>query len=197
MKILSERKAEDFLEKGGFRVVERKFCSSRIGLRKSLMKIGVPFVLKASGKKLFSKENLSGVKQNVKTYTEALIEFKNLKKIKGSKGVLIQKKINGKEFFVGIKKESDQNFKISLGFFSSEKKEGVFKVFPSVKKRVVKIVKEFGGSLSGKEKYSLEKFIFELIEFIKSNSKIKEIIVGSLIVDGKHSIIVNARIIFD
>ncbi|MDP3966246.1 MAG: hypothetical protein Q8Q04_01815 [archaeon] len=200
MNILSERHAEDFLEKEGFRVVERAFSRSRFGLRKALFKVGFPFVLKASGKKLLPNGDVS-LKHDVKNYTCALEEFKQLKKINGAEGVLVQRKIPGKEFFVSLKKASKTRCTISFGFFilkESGEKEVVLKVFTDIKKNIKKIVEEGGkfGKLSSREKKSLERFILDMINFINKNENISEIVVGSLIVDGKNATIVNAKVEF-
>jgi len=55
MSKLSEKGSLDFLEKSGFKVVRREFFSTRFGLRNSLKKVGIPCVLKVSGKNLVSK----------------------------------------------------------------------------------------------------------------------------------------------
>ena len=201
MKVLSERFAEDFLEKGGFRVVPRAFSRSKFGLRKALSKVGVPFVLKASGKSL-SYSGSDGVKPHIKTYTHALIEMKNLKKIKGTDGVLVQKKIHGKEFFVGIRRGENRRYSISFGCFmknSSGEKEVVLKIFPAVKKSVKEIIEEVGKyeKISRKEKATIEKFVLDLIRFSKKNKGISEVKVSSLIVDGKHATVANAEVVFN
>ncbi|MBS3085045.1 acetate--CoA ligase family protein [Candidatus Pacearchaeota archaeon] len=201
MRVLAEKEAEELLEKGGFNVVQRSFCFSRYGLRKSIKKIGFPFVLKAYGRNLFSKSKVEGVKSDVKTYTEALLEFKNLKKIKGSRGVLVQRKIKGKEFFVGLKRDSKSKFTVSFGFFvlnPKGEKEVVLRIFPAVKKKVKEIIKEANKheKLSKKEKKSLEDFILEFFAFINKNKKISEIIADPLIVDGKNATVTGAKVVF-
>ena len=53
MKYFSEKEAEDFLEKFGFNVVTRKYCSSKKDLFVAISKVGgFPFVMKVSGKKI-------------------------------------------------------------------------------------------------------------------------------------------------
>lgn len=200
--MLSERFALDFLEKEGIHVVKREFCRSRFGIKKALSKVGYPFVLKSSGKKLISKKEFSGVRLDLKTYTQILHEFKSLKRIKNSNGVLIQKKLKGKEFFASIKREGNLKYVFSFGFFVSKKGEGdeaLFRIFPAVKKNFKKIIIETEKvvSLSRKEKDSIERFLGELSQIIKKNSNINEIVVGSLFADGKNLTVANARVVLN
>ncbi|MCR4327468.1 MAG: acetate--CoA ligase family protein [Nanoarchaeota archaeon] len=201
MKVLSERYAEDFLEKEGFKVVEREFCSSKRRLKSSLIKIGYPFVLKATGKNLISKDGLYGVRLDIKTYTQALIEFENLKKIKGSNGVIVQKKIQGKEFFVNLRRVDNGISVFSLGFFSSNKngeKEAFFKSFPAVKGKFGKIFKKEGKllNISEREKKSLEEFLENLLYLLKRDKKIQEVVIDLGFIDGKNVTVANSRVVF-
>src|SRR5690606_27367125 len=174
------------------------YFKTRFGLRRALAKVGSPFILKASGKRLFHKSE-EGIKKNVKNYTQAIFEFKNLLKIKNSKEVLVQKKISGKEFFLIIRKSSAKKYNLSLGTFAQNKnKESFMKLFTyskkNIKNAIIEIEKQ--NSLSTKEKSTLEGFILESLEIAKKNKKIKEIIIDSFFIDGKHSTVVNSKIEF-
>ena len=201
MKVLSERYAEDFLEKEGFKVVERTFSRSKYGLRKALLKVGFPFVLKASGRRLFSKGESSRVNKDIKNYSCAIEEFRQLKKVNGADGVLIQKKINGKEFYVSVRRDGKTKCSISFGFHvlrENGEKEVVLNIYSDSGKNIKKIVEEGDkiGKISRKEKKSLEDFIFRLLKFLKKDKSLSEITTSSLIVDGKNATVVDAKVVF-
>jgi len=108
MRFYSEKAAEDFLENFGFRVIDRVSCKRKSELQKALSTVGLPCVMKVAGKNIVHKHKLGGIRLDINTYSDAISEFKSLTKIKGSSGVMIQKKISfSKEFLLGVKKTED------------------------------------------------------------------------------------------
>lgn len=200
MKYLSEIKAEDFLEKNGFNVVPRVRVSKKSELSKALIKISYPFVMKISGKKIVHKNYLNGIRLNIKNYTEALKNFLELKKIKGCTEVLIQRKIEGKEFLVGIKYTKDFGHVIAFGaggIKTEEKKDVSFRVPPLEKKELehlIKSVKATKGLLK-KEGEAIEFFLMQVSDLIEKHPQIKELDINPLMVNGNQAIIVDARIL--
>ena len=55
MEIFTEKKAEDFLEKEGFEIVEHAFAKNEIELKKNADKIGFPLVIKIYDRLSFLK----------------------------------------------------------------------------------------------------------------------------------------------
>jgi len=200
MKVLSERKSLDFLEGIGFKVIERAFFFTRIGLKNSLRKIGVDSFMKISGKNSYKTiERLIPV---ANTYTEILEDFKNLKKVKGFGGILLKKKIPGKEFFISLKKkrESKPFLSISSLGFNEDGKKGIsLKSFPISKIKLKKMFKEskISGFLSIKEKKSFEDFLLKICKSFNENKKLSKIEIAPLFVDGKKSTVVSAKVEFN
>ncbi|NCN86926.1 hypothetical protein GW932_03755 [archaeon] len=198
MKELSEKDSLNLLERGGFEVVERIFFLTRFGLKNSLRKVGIDSIMKVSGRNLPSKTSEKLV-SNLKTYTGALIDFKHLKKCKGFRGIILKKKINGKEFFVLVKRNSSSKPSLTFGYLGTneENQKGIsFKLFPINKKKLNKMVKEvkFPKTISSRSKKNFEEFVLKLCKFINENSHIQEIEIDPLFVNEKSSIIVNSKI---
>jgi len=198
MKELSEKDSLNLLERGGFEVVERIFFLTRFGLKNSLRKVGIDSIMKVSGRNLQSKTSEKLV-SNLKTYTGALIDFKHLKKCKGFRGIILKKKINGKEFFVLVKRNSSSKPSLTFGYLGTneENQKGIsFKLFPINKKKLNKMVKEvkFPKTISSRSKKNFEEFVLKLCKFINENSHIQEIEIDPLFVNEKSSIIVNSKI---
>ncbi|MBU2612297.1 MAG: acetate--CoA ligase family protein, partial [Nanoarchaeota archaeon] len=173
MKVLSEKRSEDFLEEGGFEVVPRDLCITRFGLRRSLKKIGFPFVLKAVGRKIKTDER-GLIKSDVRTYTQAIYDLKNLKKIRGVEGILVQKKFLGKEFFVSVKK--DRNSRPFLSFSSlypnEHNEKGISsKALPITRPKIKKIFSEakLSKNVSGRERKSIEEVLTKVSGFVKKH----------------------------
>jgi len=199
MRELGEKESLDFLEKFGFKIVERAFFLTRFGLKSSLRKVGIDSIMKISGKN-FPKEVSKKTASNFKTYTGALEDFKNLKKIKGLRGVLLKKKVKGKEFFVTVKRNGTPNPFLSFSSLelNEENQKGIpSKSFPITKAILEKMIKEakFPKTFSMKLRKNFEEFVMKLCQFFQENSSIKSIEISSLFVNEKSLIVVNARII--
>jgi len=201
MRLMSEKSAEDFLEKEGFMVVERGFVKNKRGIQKIVKEVGLPCVMKVSGNRIVHKRKLKGVK-NINTYSESLYEFSKLMRIKGSNGVLIQKKFPGKEFLIGIKKTPEFEHVLVFGFGGTkveEKKDVSFRVCPIDKKEVRKMIKEtkIGKILSKKLMKCLQENILKLCKLIEKYPNISELDLNPFTFSRGEGKIVDARIVFE
>lgn len=205
MKYLSEKEAEKLLEDFGFNVVERAYCSKKSAIQRCLSKLGLPVVMKVSGKKIVHKKKIGGVSLNVNNYAQAVSEFKRLKSIKGASGVMIQPKINfNKEFLVGIKNTPDFGHVVIFGSGGSrveEKKDVSFRVCPMEKSDVLELMDEvlISKGLSEKKKAAIVKFVLKVCEFVLKYPKIKEMDVNPMVIDEDNldCVVLDARILFD
>jgi len=202
MRLMTERKAEDFLSKKGFDIIESSFASSKFGVKRALKKIGLPCVMKVSGNKIVHKGVLGGVKTNIKTYSEALHEFSNFKRIRGSNGVVFQKKASGKEFILGLKKNKDFSHVLVFGKGGSDverKKDVSFRVCPLKEKDIYNMIKEtkIGKKLSKTFKEIIKENIFKLCDLSIEYPNIAELDINPLIISKKEGKVVDARIVFD
>jgi len=144
MSKLSEKGSLDFLEKSGFKVVRREFFSTRFGLRNSLKKVGIPCVLKVSGKNLVSKGQ-SKLAKDFQNYTCFIKDFKRLKKMNGFEGVLVKKIVSGREFSVLVKRNEFLEYSLSISQIQPNE-EGLkaisSKSFPITKDKLKKMFNE-------------------------------------------------------
>ncbi|NCO18109.1 hypothetical protein COT60_00280 [Candidatus Pacearchaeota archaeon CG09_land_8_20_14_0_10_30_9] len=199
MSKLSEKGSLDFLEKSGFKVVRREFFSTRFGLRNSLKKVGIPCVLKVSGKNLVSKGQ-SKLAKDFQNYTCFIKDFKRLKKMDGFEGVLVKKIVFGREFSVLVKRNEFLEYSLSISQIQSNE-EGLkaisSKSFPITKDKLKKMFNEskFSKDFSKRGRKVLEDFLIELCSKIKENSKIYSVDINSLFVNEKSPIIVNASVL--
>jgi len=199
MSKLSEKGSLDFLEKSGFKVVRREFFSTRFGLRNSLKKVGIPCVLKVSGKNLVSKGQ-SKLAKDFQNYTCFIKDFKRLKKMNGFEGVLVKKIVSGREFSVLVKRNEFLEYSLSISQIQPNE-EGLkaisSKSFPIAKDKLKKMFNEskFSKDFSKRGRKVLEDFLIELCSKIKENSKIYSVDINSLFVNEKSPIIVNASVL--
>lgn len=127
MRTLTERGAENFLEKEGFDITKTIFISKESEVESALKQFSLPVVLKISSKKIVHKTKINGVKKNIDNLSTALKAFSELKKIKNFEGALMQKQIYGKEYIIGLKKTKDFGHVVMFGEGGSkvEKKRNV------------------------------------------------------------------------
>jgi acetate---CoA ligase (ADP-forming) len=202
MKYYSEVEAEKFLKKNDFNVAKGIFCSSKNKIENSIRKVGVPFVMKVSGKNIVHKNQLGGIKVGIKTYSNALKEFSNLKKIKGSKGVLFQEFVEGKEFYVGIKKTNEFGHVVGFGdggIDVEDKKDVSFRVTPLTKEDAKDLIKDtlVSKGLLKPDGFAIEEVILKISELVEENPSISELDINPLIVKDGKATVVDARIKFD
>lgn len=202
MNYFSEKEAENFLKKNGFEVIEGKVVNSKFKLKKSIKKVGLPFVMKVYGKRIVHKSKLGGVKTNIRTVSEAIYEFDYLKKIKGSSGVMIQRQFFGKEFFLGIKKTPEFGHVIIFGAGGSkveEEKDVVFRVSPFDKNEARKMIKEtkIGKSLSKMLENCLIENLLKLCEVSLNHKRIFELDINPFTFSKGKGKVVDARIVWD
>ena len=187
MKVFTERAAEKFLDKQGFDIVKTKFIKKESEIENALSEFDMPVVLKVSGKKIVHKSLVDGIKKDIKSFNDAIKAFKQLKKIKGAQGVLIQGQIKGKEFLLGLKKTDDFGYVVGFG------KGGSRLQAESIEFRVC--------GVKGVEKLSnnknIQKILFKLCKLADKYPKIKELDINPLILEKNKAVIVDSQIVFD
>jgi acyl-CoA synthetase (NDP forming) len=202
MKVFTEKEAEEFLEKEGFKIIKRKHITSQSELRKIVNKIGFPLVLKVSGKKIVHKNKVHGVKTDIQNYEQALKAFHEIKKIKNFEEVMIQKQIKGEEFLLGIKKTPEFGHACAFGaggIHTEKLKDISFRVCPFNKSEAKKMISEvkMAQNLNNKNTNIITKNLLKLCGLVKKYPKIKELDINPLIVTTKSAIIVDARIVWE
>ena len=113
MKVFSEKRAEDFLRKQGFDVVETKFVKKEKKLGK--IDFDFPVVMKISSDKIVHKTKVNGIRLGIKNKEQAVKACRELMRIRNAQDVLIQRQVKGKEFLVGLKKTPEFGYVIAFG----------------------------------------------------------------------------------
>ncbi len=208
MQILTEKDAEDFLEKKGFPVAKRIAAKSLDETIKAAKKIKFPLVLKIISKRIIHKSDVHGVKLNIKNLEELEKAFNELKKIKNFEGVLVQEYLEGQYLITGLK--NDPTFGHVLvfglgGIYTEVLKDVSFRVCPINNKEAIEMVKEIRAykileGIRGDKKvnlYSIYRVLLALSELSKRYKDIQELDINPLIANEKSAKIIDARIIFN
>ncbi len=206
-KVLSEKEAEDFLEKNSFPIVKRKLANNLNEIIKYSKDLGYPIALKLSSQEVLHKTDIGAIKLNLqekdieKAYNE-LIKIK-VKKPK----ILVQKYCEGKQIIIGLKKDPTFGHVLAFGLggiFTEILKDVSFRICPITEQDADSMIQEIKGYpiLKGyREKPINIKLIKQILiktsELTKKYPKIKELDINPLIVNEKQATIVDARIIFD
>ena len=199
MAILTERKAEDFLQKAGLPIVQRFVARSISELEAISKKIRFPLVLKNT--KFLHKTEKNAVRTDV--YKNNLQQaYQSLR----SKEVLVQKQIKGIEFIMGVKKDPafGQVIVVGLGgIFTEVFKDTSCRVLPISRKDAKEMISELQSSKLFNyrgQKYSRNKLIDVMLKInalVEKYPQIKELDMNPIIVSKNSAIVVDARIILD
>jgi len=197
MKILTEKEAEDFLEKEHFDVVERFYIEEKGELKNAVEKLDFPLVMKVSGQKIIHKNEIGGIIKNIKNYETASNVFDKLRKIENVQGIMIQKQIKGEEFLLGIKRTPEFGHVIAFGaggIHTEKLMDVAFRVCPFNKKETRKMINEtnIAKDLDKKSSKIIEKNILKLCKLAKKHPRIKELDINPLI----QGSIIDARIVW-
>jgi len=194
----NDKRALKFLGDEGFSIVEG-VCVKRIsGVKRALKKVGLPSIARASSNKILYGGHLKGTVTDVKTYSEALSIFKGFVKIKGVNGVLFQKKIDGKEFFVGLVRDSDLGELLLFGDYKN-KEDLVFRSCPVDKKEISKMIREtkIGKKVSKKVLLILQDNLKRLSDLYEKYPYIENLNISPLVVHKNKGKLKGATIIFN
>jgi len=199
MKQFTEKEAESFLEKNKFQIAKRAFVKNK----KDLLKIKIPFpwVMKISSSKIMHKAKLGGVILDIESIEQAEQSYSQLSKIQFFEEAIIQEMIRGKEIVIGIKNTPEFGHAIMFGKggTSVEKEKDVsFRILPLRDKDISEIIKETKVSqdLTEKETKNIQNIIKKIQILIKNNPKIQELDINPLLVNEKHAIVADARLVF-
>jgi hypothetical protein len=198
--VFKEKEAEDFLEKHHFPVVARTFVRGKKELRSVAVSLGFPIVLKNTS--LLHKTDKGGVVTHVtletldKSYSSV-----------GSRSVLVQKQIFGVEVIVGLKKDPVFGHVVlcgSGGIYTEMLKDVAFRVCPLTRKDAESLLSEIrldkvlhGARGKAYARNALLTLIMKLSDLTASHPEVIELDMNPVIVDKKHAIIVDARIVFE
>lgn len=199
MKELTEKEAEDFLEKNNFNVIERQVVKNIKDIIN--VKIKFPWAMKISSSKIMHKAKLGGIALNINSIKEAEKIFTKFSKMKNFEEVMIQKMSKGKEIIIGLKKTDEFGHVIMFGKGGSntEKEKDIsFRVTPLKNKDFIEIISDtkISKALSKNEKKEIIKILKRIQALSIKYPSIEELDINPLFVYDKNSETIDARIVF-
>lgn len=199
-RVYTEREAEDFLKRNGFYITKTIFVDKEDDISSALLEFSTRVVMKIAGKNIVHKAKIGGVKTDIYDYNGAVKAFKELKKIKGFQGALIQGQIKGDEYLLGLKKTDDFGYVVAFakGGSKVEKARDVsFRVCGV--DGVGEIIKDVKAAknLTGEQVDSVEKVLKKLCKLVRKHKDIKALDINPLIFEGHKAVIVDSQIVFD
>jgi len=200
---LTEKEAENFLEKEGFKVVKRALISSEEEIKTIEKQIKFPWVMKVSSSRLSHKAKLGGVMLGIDNQMKAQEAFDKLSKIHGFEECVIQETASGEEIIIGIKKTAEFGSVLMFGKGGSrvqEEKDVSFRAVPLASKDIREMIAETRISkILDEERASMKEIIknIKLAEKLaKKYPNIIEFDINPLFVSQKSAKVADARIIF-
>ena len=115
MKILTEKEAEDFLEKEGFEIIARSVAKSKKQLEITAETIKFPWAMKIISKKIIHKRAAGGVILDISNIEQAESALNVLSELEGYERAIIQPMISGSELILGLKKTPEFGLAIMIG----------------------------------------------------------------------------------
>ncbi|MEK6886003.1 MAG: acetate--CoA ligase family protein [Nanoarchaeota archaeon] len=203
-KTLTEKEAEDFLEKAGFKVIKRAAITDSDQVKALTKTIDFPWAMKLGSAKVAHKAQVGGVILNIENSMAAQEAFDKLSKIDGFEEAIVQEMFSGEEAIIGIKKTPEFGHVILFGHggINVEKEKDVsFRVLPASKKELKNMIKEtkFYKTLEEKDISieQIEKNIDKIQELVKKHSNIIELDINPLTISKTQAKVIDARIIMD
>ena len=203
-KTLTEKEAENFLEKEKFTVIKRATITNNEQVKTLTKTINFPWAMKLSSTKIAHKAQVGGVILNIMNSMAAQEAFDKLSKIDGFEEAIVQEMFSGEEAIIGIKKTPEFGHVILFGHGGSnvEKEKDVsFRVLPASKKELKDMIKEtkFYKTLEEKDipLDSIEKNISKIQDLVKKHPNIIELDINPLTLSKTKAKIIDARIVME
>lgn len=163
-----------------------------------------PLVLKIISSKFTHKTEVNGVRI-VSNQEELEKEFKDLRKIKGTKSFLVQEFVKGTELIIGLKKDNSFGHALMFGIggvMVELLKDVSFRICPINKNDAQEMIDELKAKdllkgFRGSKEVNLnllKNILVKVSEIPLKNSNIKELDINPLIINDKKAFVVDARL---
>jgi hypothetical protein len=173
--------------------------------QKAAKNFGFPVFLKIYGKNILHRTEIKGVGE-AKDKSELGKMFSEMMKIKGTEGILIQEKVQGKELIIGMKRDAQFGVVIMAGIggiLAELISDFVLRVAPVSENEALKMLAELKGYpyLQGKRDKNpinfkeAAKVIAALSEMGLKEAEIKEITLNPVIVNEKKAVTVDFKLL--
>jgi len=179
------------------------FALSTKELEKKIKGFKYPLFLKIYGKNILHRTEVKGVRE-VSDKKELQKTFLAMMKIKGTEGILIQEKVEGKSLIIGMKRDPQFGPVIMVGIggiFAEVLKDFTLRVAPVSEKEAFKMLAELKGYdylLGKRDKKAINlkevaKIIVALSNLAEKHGEIKEIDLNPVIANEKKAMAVDFK----
>lgn len=193
-------------ECAGIPMVPEMVSDSKSELTAFADKVGYPVVAKVVGP--VHKSDVGGVALNVRSAEHLAMEFDRMMKIEGAKAIMVQKRIKGKELFIGAKYEPRFGHIVLCGLggifvevlkdvssgLAPLSYEEAYSMIRSL--RAYKIIKGTRGQ-KGLNEQKYAEIIVRLSTLLRFATEIKELDINPLLADEDNVTAVDARILIE
>ena len=163
-------------------------------------KIEFPVVLKIWSSKILHRTDIGGVRVGINNEKDFKKAFSDLQKIKNVEGIMVQKMGEGKQLFLGMKRDEQFGPVIAFGLggiFVEVLKDVSFRICPVSRIDAQKMIRELKGQ-RGQDSINMEALIDLILKISKLSLKekqIKEIDFNPAIADKKRILLADFKII--
>ncbi len=214
--VLTEVEAKKLVASAGIPAVKTMLASSKADAVRISRKIGYPVALKIVSPEIIHKSDSGGVHLNLenasqtgKVYSEMMAKAQETYPRADILGVAVQKMASpGVEVIMGMSR--DPHFGPALmfglgGVFVETLKDVSFRIVPIKKRDAKQMIKEVKGYplLKGARCQkpvnikALENMLVKLSDLVHKTPEIKELDLNPVVVDSKHAMAVDARVILE
>jgi len=201
-KTLTEKEAENFLEKAGFSVIKRAAITHSDQVKALTKTIDFPWAMKLGSTRVAHKAKIGGVILNIENSMAAQEAFDKLSKLEGFEEAIVQEMFSGEEAIIGIKKTPEFGHVILFGHGGTnveKEKDVVFRVLPANKKEIKDMIKETKFYKILEEKGApleqIEKNISKIQDLVKKYPNIMELDINPLTISKDKAKVIDARIV--
>ena len=205
--IVTEKEAEEFLEKVGFPVTTRAYCTTLTACLKAAHTIGYPVAMKVSSPRIMHKSDVGGVALNLMNPSMVKKAFSHMMKIRHAEGVMVQEYLNGEFLLLGLKKDPTFGHTVAVGaggIYTEVLKDVSFRICPFTSRDAQEMLEELKiypiikGMRGGKDvRQSVKDLILKLGKLAKDYPMITELDINPLIVHHHGVTVADARIVVE
>ena len=208
MKLLSLTESIKLVKKYGVQFAPSRQAGTAEEAARAAEELGFPVALKLISSKISHKTDIGGVALNIENSARARKAFARMRKLRGFKGVLVQKMVRGKEIIIGGKR--DEQFGPTIlfglgGIFVEVFKDYTVRVCPITVRDAREMVQGIKAypvlagfrSKKGVNIKAIEKDLLKVNRLLMKEKNIRELDINPLIASAKGVTAVDARVVVD
>ncbi|AJF59532.1 MAG: acetyl-CoA synthetase I subunit beta [archaeon GW2011_AR10] len=208
MKLLSLTESIKLVKKYGVQFAPSRQAGTAEEAARAAEELGFPVALKLISSKISHKTDIGGVALNIENSAGARKAFARMRKLRGFKGVLVQKMVRGKEIIIGGKR--DEQFGPTIlfglgGIFVEVFKDYTVRVCPITVRDAREMVQGIKAypilagfrSKKGVNIKAIEKDLLKVNRLLMKEKNIRELDINPLIASAKGVTAVDARVVVD